>query len=205
MDKALNKYSVDELKEIIEKNKKIEINDENIKKGLTGICALCGEPWDMALHWGTVTGEYDNEEYLIVENKKFGVVHDICNALYEEGEFKDLEEVIEGKKVVEAKVKIKAESPKDKVSEDSEKLPIHESLEIVKAHTFRKSDKWWTAIAAVRSTFAKNPRTVLAFYRWRKNKDGKWKQIKKWTINSKEDWEKFKKIVNEDFADILWQ
>ena len=86
-----------------------------------------------------------------------------------------------------------------------EQLPIHESLEIIKAYTFRKSDKWWTAIAATKSKLSKNPKAVLAFYRWRKSKNGEWKRIKKWTINSMEDWEKFKKIINEEFADILWK
>ncbi|MHA1830083.1 MAG: hypothetical protein ACTSWR_00960 [Candidatus Helarchaeota archaeon] len=204
MDSALDKYTIDEIKELIEKNKKIEINDENIKKGLKGICALCGEPWDMALHWGTVLGEYDNDEYLLIENKNFGVVHDVCNSLYDEGEFQDLVNAIEGKtKQVSEKIKEKKETQIEVRSD--EQLPIHESLEIIKAYTFRKSDKWWTAIAATKSKLSKNPKAVLAFYRWRKSKNGEWKRIKKWTINSMEDWEKFKKIINEEFADILWK
>ena len=84
-------------------------------------------------------------------------------------------------------------------------LPIHESLEIVEAYTFRKSDKWWTAIAATKSKLAKKPKTILAFYRWRKNKDGEWKRIKKWTINSKSDWEKFIEIIDSDFIDVCWK
>ncbi|MHA1270084.1 MAG: hypothetical protein ACTSPY_09890 [Candidatus Helarchaeota archaeon] len=210
MDSALEKYSIEEIKKLIEKNKKIEINDENIKNGLKGICALCGEPWDMALHWDTVMGNYDNEEYLLIENTKFGVVHDVCNILFDEGEFQDLNKALESKEVKE--IEKEQKKPEKKIKKEvkvkpkvDEELPIHETLEIVKAYTFRKSDKWWTAIAATKSTLSKNPKTILAFYRWRKDKNGKWKRIKKWTINSKEDWEKFKKIINQDFIDILWK
>ena len=203
MESALNKYSIEEIKKIIEKNKKIELNDENIKKGLTGICPLCGEPWDMKKHWGTVMGEYDNEEYLLIENNEFGIVHDLCNSMLEEGEFKDLLKALRESEKPKEPQKASAEIKPDE--QDEEALPIHESLEIVKYHTFRKSNKWWTAIVATRSTLAKNPRTTLSFYRWRKDKEGKWKRIKKWTINSKKDWEKIKKIVNEEFSDVLWK
>ena len=61
MESSLSKYSVEEIKDLINENKITEINDENIKKGLKGNCALCGEPWDMSLHWGTVMGDYENE------------------------------------------------------------------------------------------------------------------------------------------------
>ena len=88
---------------------------------------------------------------------------------------------------------------------NEEKLPIHESLEVVKAVTLRKSDKFWTAIAATKNKYAKNPKAVLAFYRWRKDKNGKWKQLKKWTINSKTDWEKFQEIIDNEFSDICWK
>ncbi|MHA1269230.1 MAG: hypothetical protein ACTSPY_05525 [Candidatus Helarchaeota archaeon] len=87
----------------------------------------------------------------------------------------------------------------------SDELPIHESLEVVKAVTIRKSDKWWTAIAATKSKMAKNPRTTLSFYRWKKDKNGQWKRIKKWTINSKSDWENFEKIIDKEFIDICWK
>lgn len=210
MDTALEKYSVEEIKELIEKNKNIEVNDENIKKGLTGVCALCGEKWDMRLHWGTIMGEYDNDEYLLIENKKFGVVHDLCNMLYDEGEFDDLEKKLESqKKEVEKKPKKKKKKVKKKVEKKGkgkkEEMPIHKSLEVIKAKTFRKSEKWWTAIAATKGSFSKNPKTILAFYRWRMSKEGEWKRIKKWTINSAADWEKFKKIINEEFYDICWK
>ena len=202
MDNSLSKFSVEEVKKLMDKNTKIEINDENIKKALKGTCALCGESWDMGLHWGTVMGEYDNEEYLLVENTKFGVVHDVCNILYDEGEFESLVKALEKPEAVKPEEK-KLEKKQVKAKDDE--LPIHESLEIVKAHTFRKSDKWWTAIAATKSTFAKNPKTILAFYRWRMGKDGEWKRIKKWTINSEADWEKFKKVVKDQFYDICWK
>ncbi|MBD3228338.1 MAG: hypothetical protein GF329_09135 [Candidatus Lokiarchaeota archaeon] len=91
-------------------------------------------------------------------------------------------------------------------SKNNEKeLPIHESLDVVKAITIRKSDKWWTAIAATKSKFAKNPKAILAFYRWRKDKEGNWKRIKKWTINSKRDWEKFQEIVDNEFKEVCWK
>jgi hypothetical protein len=215
MDNALDKYSVKEIKELIEKNKKIELSDINIEKGLKGTCALCGESWDMSLHWGTVKCEYENDEYLLTENTKYGVVHDVCNLLYDEGEFKELEEKLESE-VEEPSKPEKAEEPKKKEIKPKKKVektegdkdeepPIHESLDVVKTQTFRKSDKWWTAIAATKSSRYKNAKTVLAFYRWRKDKEGEWKRIKKWTINSEADWEKFKKIVKEEFYDVCWK
>jgi hypothetical protein len=85
-----------------------------------------------------------------------------------------------------------------------EELPIHESLDVVKAVTIRKSGKWWTAIAATKSKMAKNPKTILAFYRWRNTDDG-WKRIKKWTINSKRDWEKFEEIIDKEFKEVCWK
>ncbi|MHA1232541.1 MAG: hypothetical protein ACTSPQ_18065 [Candidatus Helarchaeota archaeon] len=88
---------------------------------------------------------------------------------------------------------------------NEEKLPIHEAIEIVKSVTIRKSDKWWTALAAVKNKMLKNPKTILAFYRWRKDKNGNWKRIKKWTINSKRDWEKFVSIVDSEFEEICWK
>ncbi|MHA1694954.1 MAG: hypothetical protein ACTSXT_06550 [Candidatus Helarchaeota archaeon] len=88
---------------------------------------------------------------------------------------------------------------------EKQELPVHETLEIVKAKTIRKSGKWWTAIVATKSKMAKNPKAILAFYRWRKDKNGDWKLIKKWTINSKKDWEKFEKIIDTEFKEICWK
>ena len=88
---------------------------------------------------------------------------------------------------------------------ENEELPIHESLDVVKSITLRKSDKWWTAIAVTKSKMSKNPKAILAFYRWRKDKNGEWKRIKKWTINSKRDWENFQKIIDSEFKEICWK
>jgi len=216
MENALSKYSIDEIKQIIEKNKNLQINTENIEKGFTGVCSLCGEEWDMSLHWKTVIGEVDNEEYLLIENTNFGIVHDVCNSFYDEGEFDDLVKALEGK-VVKKPAKKKDSKEIKEVKETKEvkakktpsdaldSLPIHESLEIIKSQTFRKSDKYWTEIVATKSTIGKNAKTILAFYRWRKGSDGTWKRMKKWTINSAEDWATIKKLIDDEFSNICWK
>jgi hypothetical protein len=179
-----------------------------MSKGIKGTCALCGLPWDMGLHWQVITGENNLTKNLVIEHKKFGIIHDSCNKLYDQGEFQELIEALDR---AENQSEIKSTKESQIILHDlgtnqsNILVPINDTLEVIKAYTLRKSSKWWTLLAVTRSTVARNPRSVLSFYRWCKRKNGTWKRYRKWSINSEEDWERIKKIVDTELKPACWK
>lgn len=73
-----------------------------------------------------------------------------------------------------------------------EKLPISESIKVIKAETIFKSDKWWAAVALVESFGRKQ----VAIYLWNR-KDELWKRRQKFVVRSKAQWLQFKEAIEK--------
>jgi hypothetical protein len=73
-----------------------------------------------------------------------------------------------------------------------EKLPVHESLEVLDHVDISKRSKWWSAIVVVNSFGRKQ----ICLYLWQKKED-KWKRIQKFIVRNKADWELIKKTVDK--------
>jgi hypothetical protein len=71
-----------------------------------------------------------------------------------------------------------------------EKLPISESIEVIEATTIFKSEKWWAAVALVKSFGRKQ----LAVYLWNK-RDNLWKRRQKFVVRNKAQWAQFKEAI----------
>lgn len=71
-----------------------------------------------------------------------------------------------------------------------EKLPLHESLEVLGYTTISKTKRWWCAVVSLNSFGRKQ----VAVYLWQKKED-KWKRNQKLTIR-KGDWDSIKRAVD---------
>ncbi|MFQ5951096.1 MAG: hypothetical protein ACE5KH_03320 [Candidatus Geothermarchaeales archaeon] len=78
-----------------------------------------------------------------------------------------------------------------------EKLPISESLRVIRSETLSKTEKWWLAIALLEAFGRKQ----LAIYLWLKKAEG-WRRQQKFVIRSKKDWERMREAVGR-FLDEL--
>jgi hypothetical protein len=88
------------------------------------------------------------------------------------------------------------ENPKIK---DSEKLPIHESLKVLRYKTIKKNKGlgWWSAVVLLEDHGKKQ----ICFYRWKKNK-GVWKRNKKLAFRSKQEWSEVKECVESFLKEL---
>ena len=76
-----------------------------------------------------------------------------------------------------------------------EPFPVHETVKVLEGVTISKNDKWWSAALLIESYGRKQ----VALYLWNKSADGAWKRKQKFTIPSKDIWEKMKKTLDEKF------
>ncbi|MFQ6085372.1 MAG: hypothetical protein ACE5OY_03790 [Candidatus Bathyarchaeia archaeon] len=74
----------------------------------------------------------------------------------------------------------------------SEKFPVHETLSVLSGKTLYRTEKWWKA-AVLTEAFG---RRRISIYLWQK-RNGEWRRRQKYTINSKDDWEKDKVAIEE--------
>jgi len=76
-----------------------------------------------------------------------------------------------------------------------EPFPVHETVKVLEGVTINKSGKWWSAALLIESYGKRH----VALYLWNKSADGTWKRKQKFTIVSKDNWEKLKKTLDEKF------
>lgn len=78
-----------------------------------------------------------------------------------------------------------------------EKLPISEKLKVLDSITLYKTEKWWSAIVLVESFGRKQ----VAMYVWL-NKGGRWRRNQKFTVHSKEEWDKVKEAAEKFISQL---
>ena len=78
-----------------------------------------------------------------------------------------------------------------------EKFPVHEVIKIVEAKTVYKTEKWWQAVV-LGEAFG---RKFVALYLWQKKGD-RWKQVHKFKINRRQNWEQVKPLIDELVAKL---
>lgn len=79
----------------------------------------------------------------------------------------------------------------------TEKLPVHESINVLDYTTLYKSEKWWAAVALCESFGRKD----ISLYQWQK-RDGIWKRQSKWRIKNKGEWLAIKDAVENLIDEI---
>lgn len=72
-----------------------------------------------------------------------------------------------------------------------ENYPVDESIEIFKAKTIYKTEKWWQAVI-LGEAFG---RRFIAIYLWQKRSGG-WKRIHKLKINRRDNWDVIKNVID---------
>jgi hypothetical protein len=75
---------------------------------------------------------------------------------------------------------------------DNDRLPIGETLTVLKYRTIKKNNSlgWWSAIVLLEDHGKKQ----VCFYRWRRNK-GEWKRDKKLPFKTRAEWAMIKEGV----------
>jgi hypothetical protein len=82
---------------------------------------------------------------------------------------------------------------------DNEKLPVSETLKVLRYKTIKKNNTlgWWSAVVLLED----HDKKQACFYRWRKRGDV-WKRDKKIAFRTKEEWSVVKDAL-EDFVKEL--
>jgi len=78
-----------------------------------------------------------------------------------------------------------------------EKLPVSETLKIIKSTNLYKTDKWWSAVVLVES-FGKKQ---IATYLWLRKGD-EWKRKQKFVIRSKKEWQDVKEAIEKMIEEL---
>jgi hypothetical protein len=78
-----------------------------------------------------------------------------------------------------------------------ERLPVSETVKVLKSITIYKTDNWWSAVVIAESFGRKQ----IATYLWNK-KSGVWKRRQKLVIHSKDEWNKIKEAVEGLIAQL---
>ena len=75
---------------------------------------------------------------------------------------------------------------------DSERLPIHDPLKVLRYKTIKKNNAlgWWSAVVLLEDHAKKQ----VCFYRWRKRKN-EWKRDKKLVFRTRTEWAAIKDVV----------
>jgi len=80
------------------------------------------------------------------------------------------------------------------MSQEEEKIPVDESLQVMSYKTIYKTKKWWCAVVLV-NAFGHNQ---ILIYQWIWNdKVGKWKRKQKFSINYDNNWTAIKSAIEE--------
>lgn len=77
---------------------------------------------------------------------------------------------------------------------EKEKLPVHETVNIIEYETMYKTPKWWKVVALV-NMFG-HDKIVVYLWRWDDKKNG-WKRKQKMGVNSEKDWEQTKSAIEK--------
>lgn len=82
---------------------------------------------------------------------------------------------------------------------DSEKLPVKDTLTVLRYKTIKKNNAlgWWSAVVLLEDHGKKQ----VCFYRWRK-RNNEWKRDKKLVFRSKPEWEAIKEAVEGFLGDL---
>ncbi len=82
---------------------------------------------------------------------------------------------------------------------DDEKLPLSESLKVLRYKTIKKNGAlgWWSAIVLLED----HDKKQICFYRWHK-KQGDWKRDKKLPFKNRKDWTMIKEAVESFLEDL---
>lgn len=82
---------------------------------------------------------------------------------------------------------------------DGEKLPVYESLNVIRYRTLKKNSAlgWWSAVVLLED----HQKKQICYYRWKRKKK-EWKRDKKLAIRSVEDWQALRGAV-ESFLEGL--
>jgi hypothetical protein len=82
---------------------------------------------------------------------------------------------------------------------DGERLPVHETLKVIRYRTLKKNSAlgWWSAVVFLED----HKKKEICFYRWRRRGD-EWKRDKKLPIKSRAEWQHLKEAVESFLADM---
>jgi hypothetical protein len=73
-----------------------------------------------------------------------------------------------------------------------EKLPVHESIEVIEHINLYKTEKWWAAVVLSKSFGNKD----VSLYQWM-NRQGAWKRQSRWKIKNQSEWLAIKEAVEK--------
>ena len=82
------------------------------------------------------------------------------------------------------------------MSEAQEKLPVHESIEVLEYTTIYRNAKWWCAVVLAKQTFSGKTYTKVLIYLWNMTQ-GKWKRKGKFTVNFSKNWINMKPVIDK--------
>jgi hypothetical protein len=82
---------------------------------------------------------------------------------------------------------------------DSEKIPIHDPLRVLRYRTIKKNTSlgWWSAVVLLED----HQKKQVCFYRWRR-KGTEWKRDKKIAFRTRSEWNEVKDAM-ESFIGML--
>jgi len=75
---------------------------------------------------------------------------------------------------------------------NEEKLPVHETINVIEHINLYKTDKWWAAVALCESF----GRRDVSLYQWQ-SRQGTWKRQNKWKIKNQAEWLAIKDAVEQ--------
>jgi DNA/RNA endonuclease G (NUC1) len=83
---------------------------------------------------------------------------------------------------------------------DSDKLPTHDLLKVIRYKTIKKNTHlgWWSAVVLLEDHGKKQ----VCFYRWRK-KGNEWKRDRKISFRSRQDWSVIKEAVESFLPELV--
>jgi hypothetical protein len=82
---------------------------------------------------------------------------------------------------------------------DSEKLPIHDPLKVLRYQTIKKNNSlgWWSAVVLLEDHAKKQ----VCFYRWRR-RNNEWKRDKKLVFRTRIEWSAIKDAVESFLGEL---
>lgn len=80
------------------------------------------------------------------------------------------------------------------MSEQEEKLPVDEAIQVIEYRTIYKTSKWWCAVLL--GNMFGHDKIMVYLWQWNE-KMGGWKRKQKFGVNFEKDWENIKKAVEE--------
>jgi len=80
------------------------------------------------------------------------------------------------------------------MSQQEEKLPVHETVNVMDYTTIYKNTKWWCAV--VFANMFGHDKVMVYLWQW-STKDGKWKRKQKFGINFEQNWNDMKAAIDK--------